>query len=81
MKGNGIGSVPFAPQSSVYLEGNVHLRIAPSGAEDQTRLLKIRKQGSFPLVSEPFAYPLGVTTDPFEAKADVLSNGGARLPK
>lgn len=81
LMGDDAGRQPYAPDSRVYLEENIHPVYAPTGTEDQTRLLKIpTDHGGFPTTQTRFPYPSISTTDAFQAKTAVLAKAGATLP-
>lgn len=82
VKGNDDGGAPFADDSRVYLDSNVHPVLAPTGTEAQENLLKITtRHGRIPITQSEFNFPPLTTTNAFQAKTDVLANAGATLPR
>lgn len=79
--GNAVGAQPFAQNSRVYLENNAEPVFALTGTENQQNLVKLSGvHGGFPQSNTRFNYPIVTTTDPAQAKTDVLANVGATLP-
>lgn len=73
-----IGGLTFSSDSSVYVLGNIG-RGRPIDSLPQEAIIW-RDNGGLTIQSTRFDFPLGVTTDAFTARDQVLAGAGATLP-